>query len=220
MNEVTLARQQRLDCVGEIAGNLAHPQPAGDCGYPGDLYSSGRQLNKNSTRNRCSPLVVQTSTVKKSVATMSSQCWVRNSRHVVLRLRSGAGSMPCLFRMSAMVLWASSCPQIRQCPVNTAVSPVSVLLGHVNDHLLDVGGGTRPSGTALSAAVVLFSDQSLVPAQQRLRRHDRGELSQELTAQSFGPGSQATPLVVVSCKRRSPSCSRRTRFSSRKYSII
>jgi hypothetical protein len=33
--------------------------------------------------------------VKKSPATIRCQCWVRNSFQVVVRLRSGAGWMPC-----------------------------------------------------------------------------------------------------------------------------
>jgi hypothetical protein len=62
---------------------------------------------KNKTINRCSPRLVHTSTVKKSVATINSQCWLRNSFHVVLRIRSGAGSMPCRSRICAIVLRAS-----------------------------------------------------------------------------------------------------------------
>src|SRR3954447_6441637 len=61
---------------------------------------------KKSTRNRCSPLRVHTSTVKKSAATISFQCRARNSFQVVLRFRSGAGSIPCRSRMAAMVLRA------------------------------------------------------------------------------------------------------------------
>src|SRR5689334_21696734 len=49
---------------------------------------------KNKTRKRFKPLAVQTSTVKKSAATISSQCRVRNSFQVVFLLRSGAGSIP------------------------------------------------------------------------------------------------------------------------------
>jgi hypothetical protein len=46
--------------------------------------------------NRCSPRRVHTSTVKKSAATISSQCWLRNSFQVVFRPRSGAGQIPCV----------------------------------------------------------------------------------------------------------------------------
>src|ERR1700751_1251388 len=41
--------------------------------------------SKNRTRKRFKPLAVQTSTVKKSAATISSQCCERNSFQVVLR---------------------------------------------------------------------------------------------------------------------------------------
>jgi hypothetical protein len=41
-------------------------------------------------------------------ATIWSQCRLRNSFQVIFRLRSGAGSMPCLFRMFAIVLCAST----------------------------------------------------------------------------------------------------------------
>ena len=46
---------------------------------------------KNRTMKRWSPFTVQTSTVKKSVATISSQCWAKNSFHVVFRARAGEG---------------------------------------------------------------------------------------------------------------------------------
>jgi len=59
---------------------------------------------KKRTMNPCSPLWVYTSTVKKSAATISSQCRVRNSFQAVLRLRCGARSRPFFFfRIAAMV---------------------------------------------------------------------------------------------------------------------
>ena len=42
---------------------------------------------KNKIRKRCSPRPVQASTLKKSAATISSQCCVRNSFQVVFRSR-------------------------------------------------------------------------------------------------------------------------------------
>ena len=46
---------------------------------------------RKSTMNLVRPDRVHTSTVKKSAATITSQCRLRNSFHVVFRLRSGAG---------------------------------------------------------------------------------------------------------------------------------
>ena len=57
---------------------------------------------KNKTMNRCTPFLVHTSTVKKSAATISSQCRLRNSFQVVFQLRSGAGSLPVRSRISAL----------------------------------------------------------------------------------------------------------------------
>jgi hypothetical protein len=49
---------------------------------------------KKSTANRVRPRPVQTSTVKKSAAARTSQWVFRNSVHVVLFARLGAGSRP------------------------------------------------------------------------------------------------------------------------------
>jgi hypothetical protein len=71
---------------------------------------------KNSTKKLCQPRRVHTSTVKKSAATISSQCRVRNSFQVVLRLRSGAGSRPWRRRMSAMVAQPTTYPRLESAP--------------------------------------------------------------------------------------------------------
>ena len=60
------------------------------------------------TIKRVRPLGIHTSTVKKSDATICSQCRSRNSFQVVFRLRSGAGSIPCRFRILAIVLCANT----------------------------------------------------------------------------------------------------------------
>ena len=70
---------------------------------------------KNKTRKRLKPLAVQTSTLKKSAATISSQCRVRNFQ-VVFGLLSGAGSIPCRCRILAIVLRASLCPRLDMAP--------------------------------------------------------------------------------------------------------
>ena len=80
-------------------------------------YQRGHWAWYDIRTKRFNPVQVQTSTVKKSVATISSQCWVRNSRHVVLRLRSGAGSMPFRFRMFATVPRARVCPRFDSAPM-------------------------------------------------------------------------------------------------------
>ena len=45
-----------------------------------------------------------------------SKCLLRNSFHVVFRLRSGDGSIPCCFRILAIVLCASTWPRLASAP--------------------------------------------------------------------------------------------------------
>ena len=52
-------------------------------------------------------------------------------------------------------------------------------------------------------------------SEQSLGRHNGCHLRQELPSQSFGLSGQVTALVVVEAQALPPSCSRRTRFSSR-----
>ncbi len=71
---------------------------------------------KKRTTKRVNPFGVHTSTVKKSDATVWSKCLLRNSFQVVFWLRSGAGSIPCCFRILAIVLCASTWPRLASAP--------------------------------------------------------------------------------------------------------
>lgn len=46
MDQVPLARHQTVNRVGQVAGNLAHPQAVRSRSDPADLHSSGRQLDE------------------------------------------------------------------------------------------------------------------------------------------------------------------------------
>jgi len=54
--------------------------------------------------------------IRVSQQAVSSQCRVKNSFQVVLRLRSGSGSNPRCFRMLAMVPRATLCPGFDNAP--------------------------------------------------------------------------------------------------------
>jgi hypothetical protein len=77
-----------------VIAAFAHVSPFATGAMPAICTFRVDNSTKNSTMKRRNPLRVQTSTVKKSVATISSQCRLRNSLHVVFLLRSGAGSIP------------------------------------------------------------------------------------------------------------------------------
>jgi len=94
MDQLALAMLDSVHIVGEIPTDLAHPQPIGDGGNARDLHLARRQLDEEQHHESLQPFSGPHFTVKKSAATISSQCRLRNSFQLVFRLRSGAGSMP------------------------------------------------------------------------------------------------------------------------------
>src|SRR5215469_6482272 len=106
---------------------------------------------KNSTMNRRRPLPVQTSTVKKSAATISSQCCVRNSFQHVLQLRSGAG--PCPFG-EGCEQWCSVLLYGRDLQGRPEAGdiPLAVLLRHLDHQLFESGSCSGSARTSISAA--------------------------------------------------------------------
>lgn len=128
---------------------------------------------KNSAMKRCSPRRVHTSTVKKSAATISSQCRLRNSSQVVFRLLSGAGSISCRFKISAIVLRASRVP-------DSTKRTESV-------------GNPSP----FSPPPSYFRAISLRRKASKVSGVTMGRLLQNLTSQDLRLGGQPTALVVV-----------------------
>jgi hypothetical protein len=66
-------------------------------------------------------------------------------------------------------------PQVRERPLDASIAPGRILFGHAHHELLhllvDPGSATL---TTLRTPVKLLGDQSLVPAQERVRRGNRG----------------------------------------------
>ena len=87
--------------------------------------------------------------------------------------------------------------EICQCALNSAISPLIVLLRHLNNQPFDRGNYRRSTRTSLSAAIGFLSDQSSVPAQQRLRLNDCGNVSQKLPSDSFRLCGQSAALVIA-----------------------
>ena len=87
--------------------------------------------------------------------------------------------------------------EIGQRTPDAGVTPVAVLLRHVDDQAANLLPHRGPPGTSTLTAVVLASNQLPMPAQQGVGRDDRGHLPEQLVAQLLGPGSQAAALIVV-----------------------
>ena len=76
----------------------------------------------------------------------------------------------------------------------------------------------RPARTPTWTLRVL-NNQFSVPRQQSFRLGDRCHLPQRLAAKLFSFGRQSPRWSSLNLRRRSPICSRRTRFSSIRYAM-
>jgi len=78
-------------------------------------------------------------------------------------------------------------PQIEQRALDTPIAPRRVLCCHTNHELLDLRSDTRSAErSSLRTPVKLPGDQSLVPPEKRLRRHQRRELLETLATERLG----------------------------------
>src|ERR1019366_4277102 len=144
------------------------------------------------------PFLVHTSMVVKSMAASWFQCALRNVDHVVVRLRSGAGSMPCPFKMLPTVWSDTLCPDVGQGVGDPVVTPGRILAGQLQDPVNDFLRRCWPAHrTTLVAMVPLLRHQLPMPAQNGVRREQRTDLVQELATQDLAFDGQAAPLIVV-----------------------
>ena len=88
-------------------------------------------------------------------------------------------------------------PQVRQGPLDTAIAPGRMLVRHADNELLDLLSDPRAATLmALRASVELLRDQPLVPAQEGVRRGNRRDLFEALTAKRVGERRAVTALGV------------------------
>ena len=99
------------------------------------------------------------------------------------------------------------------------IAPARVIAGHPDDQLLDFDRGLRTAGLSALAAIVLPGDQLSVPSKQSVWRHQGVEPEERFPADRLGLDRKSTALRIRERNRFGPSCSRRARFSSCRYSI-
>src|ERR1700676_94237 len=97
MDQVTLVIQDSVDGISQIPADPAHPQPIGGVRNARDLHLACGQIDEEQNDEPLEPREVHTSTEKKSAATISSQCRVRNS------FQASSGSAPATARSRAVV---------------------------------------------------------------------------------------------------------------------
>ena len=144
---------------------------------------------------------MSTSTVNRSQAVRPSQGACRNVFQGMRRLRSGAGSIPWSCRIRVTVVRANLVAEVRERPADPCVPPLGILDRHPDHARGHVTSRHRPASTAAGAAVVCLGDQSPVPAENRVRRDDAGDLHQDAPSELLAAHGESTALGIGPAKR-------------------
>src|ERR1700716_4192624 len=87
--------------------------------------------------------------------------------------------------------------QIGQRPRNSVITPVTVLLGHANDELLNLSLDPRPARASTGLRTIEFAGHELaVPGQDGVRPGHIGHLAENLATQSMTDFAERGSLGV------------------------
>ena len=91
--------------------------------------------------------------------------------------------------------------EVRERPADPCVPPLGILDRHPDHARGHVTSRHRPASTAAGAAVVCLGDQSPVPAENRVRRDDAGDLHQDAPSEFLAAPGESTALGIGQAKR-------------------
>lgn len=109
--------------------------------------------------------------------------------------------------------------EIRNGTLDSVITPTSIFFSHLDDQSFDRRCGSRPTGFAHAASIVLVCDELPMPCQQSFRSDDGCILFRALRLNSLARTARRRRWLSVKRSFLSPICSRRIRFSSTRYSI-
>ena len=133
------------------------------------------------TRYRWNPTSVSTSTVNRSQAVRPSQ----------------GACMPVVVPDPLHRGPSDLVAEVRERPADPCVPPPLGILGRHPDHERGhVTSRHRPASTAAGAAVVCLGDQSPVPAENRVRRDDAGDLHHDAPSALLASHGESTAVGI------------------------
>ena len=91
--------------------------------------------------------------------------------------------------------------EVRERPADPCVPPLWILDRHPDHERGHFASRHRPASTAAGAAVVCLGDQSPVPAENRVKRDDAGDLHQDSPAEFLAAHGKSAALGVGQAKR-------------------
>ena len=201
VNQIAGASQAAIDRSVKLRAICSIHVPYGCGGIPAMVTGRDCSAVTKKTRYRWSPASVSTSTVNRSQAVRPSQCACRNVFQGMRRLRSGAGSIPWSCRIRCTVVRAISWPRFESAPRIRVYPHWGILDRHPDHERGHVTSRHRPASTAAGAAVVCLGDQSPVPAENRVRRDDAGDLHQDAPSEFLAANGESTALGIGQAKR-------------------
>ena len=86
--------------------------------------------------------------------------------------------------------------EVRERPADPCVPPLGILDRHPDHARGHVTSRHRPASTAAGAAVVCLGDQSPVPAENRVRRDDAGDLHPDAPSEFLAAHGESTALGI------------------------
>jgi hypothetical protein len=194
--QVAHALQHAVDGVGEIARHLLHPGAVRLANDAGDLDTS--RLDVDDEEDVVADQADEREYLNgeevgsRDGAEMGLE--ERLPRHPLASRRRGFKAV--LEEDALDGVAAESVAEIAQRSSNPGVAPARVARGEPDDELpyaVRTGGATR---FASSSAVILPGDELTVPAQNRVRCHQSGDLVQHASAQYPTFRREASALVV------------------------
>ena len=88
--------------------------------------------------------------------------------------------------------------KVGQCALDAIVTPARVFAGHAQYEVDNLSRGRRtPDLLAALPVIPLCGHQFPMPAQKRIRSHDRGDLLEHLPPENLTFDRQTAPLVIV-----------------------
>ena len=152
------------------------------------------------TRYRLRPASVSTSTVNRSQAARPSQCACKE--RLPRRSSGPLGSRfdPVVVQNPLDRVPGDVVAEIRERATDARVPPRWILDRHPHHEVGHLAWRYRPASTSAGAAVVLPGNQPPVPAENRVRRDDAGDLRQNPPAEFLASHRESTALGVGQAK--------------------
>ena len=147
------------------------------------------------------PASVSPATVNRSQAARPSQCACTNAFHGVRTGPLGRRFDPVVVQHPLDRVPGDVVAEIRERPTDARVPPRWILDRHPHHEVGHLAWRDRPASTSAAAAVVLPGNQPPVPAENRVRRDDAGDLRQNPPAEFLASHRESTALGVGQAKR-------------------